>query len=538
MSPRNRKPVPCPKCGLPVTYYGALGEWWCGSAGCQTRASAPPGAERALAGDGGREEHHQLGPLATSERHQERSEGPSAPAEPVLVTVSDVERQEVSWLWPGYIPRGRLTIIDGDPGVGKSWLALAIGTAITLGRVLPGQESTGEPEKILLLTAEDAIADTIRPRLEDMGADLQGVTVLTAVRDKEGSEHHVSLVTDLAAVDTALSSGGYGLVIIDPINAYLGIALDTHRDAALRSVLTPLAQLAERWGVAIVCIRHLTKSGRDKAIYRGQGNIAYTAAARVVHLVGVNPDDPQERVLICIKNNLVLEPPALAFELTEGRFLWRGETSVTAAALLRPESDDGEGSALAEAEEFLRVLLADGSVDAEDGWRQARKLNIAERTLKRARAVLGVKARREGFGPNGRWLWEASPVEAHRGPKPHTIETWPPMEAPGTEGGCEGKDLAPYGVAIPAPVEALTDYGDRPPGAAPAPIASTPAPVDDGRRKLAFDLWEGVGCCPIRWKPGQVIFDLRRWLPKATDEEVAQVVELLEAMPVAKGEGE
>jgi hypothetical protein len=353
---------------------------------------------------------------------------------------------------------------------------------------------------VLLLTAEDGIADTVRPRLEDMGADLQRVTVLTAVRDKEGSEHHLCLVTDLASLDMALSGGGYGLVIIDPINAYLGIALDTHRDAALRSVLTPLGLLAERWGVAIVCIRHLTKSGRDRAIYRGQGNIAYTAAARVVHLVGVNPDDPQERVLVCIKNNLILEPPALAFELTEGRFLWRGETSVTAAALLRPESDDGEGSALAEAEDFLRELLTDGPVDAEEGWRQARKVGIAERTLKRARAVLAIKARREGFGPNGRWLWEAPPVEPHRGPNPHTIETWPPMEAPDREGGCEGKDLAPYGVTIPAPTEPPTEVDDRPP-------ASLCPPCRNGQRakagsghlvRLALDL----GARPLEAQSG------------------------------------
>ncbi|MGB6836938.1 MAG: AAA family ATPase, partial [Dehalococcoidia bacterium] len=172
---------------------------------------------------------------------------------PILVRLADVERQEVEWLWEGRLPKGRLTILDGDPGVGKSWLALAIATAITRGTSLPGQESAGEPANVLLLTAEDGLADTVRARLEDMGADLKGVTVLTAVHDKEGNERHLSLVDNLAALDMALAPGGYGLVIIDPINAYLGIALDTHRDAALRSVLTPLAQLAERWGVAIIC---------------------------------------------------------------------------------------------------------------------------------------------------------------------------------------------------------------------------------------------------------------------------------------------
>jgi hypothetical protein len=406
-------------------------------------------------GDDERQEHHQLGPLATSQRHQERPEGPSAPATPVLVTVADVEREEVSWLWPGYIPKSYLTIIDGDPSVGKSWLALAIAAAVTTGAPWPGQTAHREAANALVLTAEDGIANTVRPRLEDMGADLRRVRVLAAVQDGEGRQRHPSLVDDLPALDKALAEGAYSLLIIDPINAYLGASLDTHRDSALRSVLTPLGLLVERWGLAVLCIRHLTKSPRDRAIYRGQGSIAYCAAARTVHLVGVNPDDPTERVLACIKNNLAPEPPSLAFELTDGRFLWRGETSVTAAGLLRPDADDGEQGALAEAQDFLRDLLADGPVDAEEGSRQARKVGIAERTLKRARAALGVKARRQGFGRGGRFLWEL-PLAHHRGPNPHTIENWPSMVSPDTKEGCRGKDLAPYG-------ELPTEPDDRPP---------------------------------------------------------------------------
>ena len=138
---------------------------------------------------------------------------------------------------------------------------------------------------MLILSAEDGVADTIRPRLEDMGADLSRVTVLTAVIDEDGQERHPSLVDDLAALDEVLSAGSFGLVIVDPINAYLGTSLDTHRDAALRAVLTPLGKLAEKHNVVMDLVRHLTKGGADKAIYRGQGNIAYTAAARIGLLV-------------------------------------------------------------------------------------------------------------------------------------------------------------------------------------------------------------------------------------------------------------
>lgn len=325
---------------------------------------------------------------------------------PVLVTLANVPREEIAWLWPPYLPRRRLSLLDGDPGVGKSWLSLAIAAAVTRGTPLPGQESANEPANVLLLTAEDGLGDTIRPRLEDMGADLSRVKVLTAIRDGKGGERHPSLVVDLPALEQALAEGGYALVIIDPINAYLGTALDTHRDASLRAVLTPLASLADRWNVAILCIRHLTKGGRDRAIYRGQGSIAYTAAARVVHLVGVNPDNPQERVIACIKNNLAPQPPAIAFAVAEGRFLWRGETSVTAAAMLAPDGDEGERSAVEDAMGYLRESLSGGPMDQKQMQREARDAGITDRTLRRAKARLNVTSKREGgLGPAGRWVW-------------------------------------------------------------------------------------------------------------------------------------
>ena len=247
-------------------------------------------------------------------------------------------------------------------------------------------------------------------------------------------------------------------MVIDPINAYLGVALDTHRDAALRAVLTPLALLAQRWGVIVLCIRHLTKGTRDKAIYRGQGNIAYTAQARVVFLVGVNPDDERERVMACIKNNLAPLPPALAFELVDGRFLWRGETAVTPAALLAPDRGDEDRSALAEAKDFLADLLADGPVEVKQVQAAARAAGLAWRTIERAKAALGVKAHREGFGPGGRSVWEM-PSTPHSPPNSHTIETWRTMDASDTKPPQETDGLAEYGEAAPVPV-----CTHRPPG--------------------------------------------------------------------------
>jgi len=343
----------------------------------------------------------------------------------VVVKLADVNREEVEWEWEARLPHRRIVLVEGDPGVGKSWLVLAIGAAITTGAPLPGQTAPREPGKVLLLTAEDGLADTVRPRMEDMAADLQRVKVLTAMRNEEGNERHPSLVDDLGAVETVLSEGGYKLLIIDPLNAYLGVTLDTHRDAALRAALTPLALLAERWGVIVLCIRHLTKGGRDKAIYRGQGNIAYTAAARVVFLVGANPDDPQERVLACIKNNLAPLPPALAFELRDGQFLWRGITDVTAAAMLAPDRDEGERGALAEAEDFLRQLLADGPMEVTQMEEERKGAGITVATLRRAKEALSVvSARQGGLAEKGRWAW-ALPSKVIKDAKvlktPHTV---------------------------------------------------------------------------------------------------------------------
>jgi hypothetical protein len=264
------------------------------------------------------------------------------------------------------------------------------------------------------MTAEDGLGDTVRPRLEDMGADLRRVTALTAVRDAQGRERTPSLVEDLAAIEEVLATGDFGLVVLDPINAYLGTELDTHRDAPLRAVLGPLAALAERRHVTIIGIRHLTKGQRDRAIYRGQGGIAYTAAARVVLLVGINPDNTQERVLAVIKNNLCPQPPAMGFEISDGRFLWRGETDVTPAALLAPDVPYSEHSTQADAVDLLGGILAGGPVPVKDIEAEARAAGVSWRTVERAKVTLGIHAERRGEPGRrggGTWHWSLPTIK-------------------------------------------------------------------------------------------------------------------------------
>jgi hypothetical protein len=235
----------------------------------------------------------------------------------------------------------------------------------------------------------------------------RAILVVAQGRANDGGERHFSLVDDLVALADELAIGRYSLVILDPINSYLGTNLDTHRDAALRSALTPLAKLAEAWGVAVVFVGHLNKSSRDRAIYRANGGIGYIGASRVVHLVGLNPENERERAVVCIKNNLAPIPPALGFEIQEGQFHWLGETDITAGALLSPDATNEERSGRSEATEFLRDALSEGPVEPHIIQAQARQCGISDKVLRGAREALGIKGTRVGgVGDKGKWFWQ------------------------------------------------------------------------------------------------------------------------------------
>ncbi len=330
------------------------------------------------------------------------------PGTPILKCLADVEPEEVRWLWKYRIPKGKITILDGDPGLGKSWCSLAIASAITTGTPLPGDGNSErrEPGTVLLLTAEDGLADTISNRLEGMDVDQSRIFALEAVTEKGGGERQYSLTDDLDSIEHALQKHKCSLVIIDPLNAYLGASLDTHRDAALRSVLMPVKRMAESNDVAILCIRHLTKSSKDKAIYRGLGSIGGTAAARVVLMMGEHPTEKDQRIIACIKNNLSAKPLAVAFEVIEDKFRWVGETSVDPDVVTGGQRSSGDFSSLDEAKSFLLEVLWEEALSAKEVYEQAKELSIAKRTLDRARAELGIKSVKKGAGTDGYWILE------------------------------------------------------------------------------------------------------------------------------------
>jgi hypothetical protein len=328
---------------------------------------------------------------------------------PVLVTLADVEPEEVRWLWKPYIPIGKLTLLEGDPGRGKTWLALAIAAALTSSRPLPGSDSSlGEAcyaQSVLYMTAEDGLGDTLRPRLDGLGADVSRVVVLDGIRGKEG-KHTEFTLQDLDVLEEALSEVKPALVVVDPIQGYLGADVDMHRANEVRPLLAGLARLAERFGCAVVAIRHLRKSASDRAIHRGLGSIDFAAAARSILLVAEEPGNSLRRVLAHSKSNLAPAGSSLTFDIRDGAFTWTGESDLSAEDLLATPDQGVTARPRNSAVDFLAEALSEGPVPVSELREQARAAGLSWRTVERAKAELNARAQRQGFGRGGVWVWE------------------------------------------------------------------------------------------------------------------------------------
>jgi hypothetical protein len=341
--------------------------------------------------------------------------------EPVLVRVSDVEPEEVKWLWWPYIPRRKLTLVEGDPNMGKTWLCLTLAAIVSRGwpfpdpgRGVPEEGAVRSPESVLYMSAEDGIADTLRPRLDAAGADPSRIHVLTGwTATTEEGERLAGCVTlsDIPVLQAALEQVRPALVVIDPVQGFLGASVDMHRANEVRPVLARLTELAERYDCAIILVRHLSKAPSDRALYRGLGSIDFTAAARSILLVAEDPERPGEHGIIHLKSNLAAKGPAIGFKINNGRFEWAGLSRLSPAVLWIPELGAQErGSALQEAMDFLKAALEDGPKPAKELLKEAKKAGIEEITLRRAKKELGVQARRlsepGAAKGSGAWVWE------------------------------------------------------------------------------------------------------------------------------------
>ena len=348
-----------------------------------------------------------------------------------VICMADVKREEVSWFWRPYIARGKLTLLEGDPGVGKSHVALALAAGATRGGGPPGMDSRSAAS-VVILTAEDGLGDTVAPRLDGMDADARRIFAIDGPLTLDGK--------GFSELEAVIKAHRPVLVIVDPLVAYMGGEVDMHRANEVRAITARLADLAARYDCAIVAVRHLTKGGRDRAIYRGIGSIDLTAAARSVLLVGCDATDPTNRAVVQTKSNLAPFGRAVGFALGERGFAWTGETTLTADRILAPEQGGEQRSAVDDACDFLRAALADGPRVAGDVEAEARERGIKTPTLRRARERLRVRTWQErptGKRGGGPWHWAIVDQDDHaRGgevdqadPAANSAEVSPPSPA-------------------------------------------------------------------------------------------------------------
>ena len=361
---------------------------------------------------------------ATAETKTGKSTRPDA-GKIILTPAADIKPVPIRWLWPGRIARGKLSLLVGHPGVGKSQLALGLAATVSQGWDWPDGSSCLCGHS-LVLSAEDDPADTILPRLIANGANLGRVHLLEGVREgftPEGREvrRELCLADDIDKLSAELEKiPDAALVVIDPISAYLG-ELDSHRDASVRGVLAPLAALAAERRVAVLAIAHLNKNAYADALTRVTGSLAFVAAARCAWLVGKDRDDAARRLFVPLKNNLGADGTGLAFEIrpatvrTEAgelstiSLLWfDGEITTTAAEILAAGGSAHErGEALTGAAAFLSELLAEGPVSSEEVKRQSNAASLSWATVRRVKEALKISVRKCGFA--GGWEWSLPP---------------------------------------------------------------------------------------------------------------------------------
>ena len=309
--------------------------------------------------------------------------------DPKLFSMDDIEAKEVEWLWEGFIPLGKVTILQGDPGEGKTTAMLNIIASLTTGRPIVSSRyhlQVIEPCNVIYQTEEDGLADTIKPRLETAGADCKRVLVI------DDSDKPVTMMDD--RFEGALQKTGAKLIVLDPIQAFIGSFINMHRANEVRPLMTNLKQLAERFNCAVVLIGHMNKGSMMKSSYRGLGSIDFTAAARSVIVCGRIQDDPDIRVLVPVKSSLSYEPVPVAFHVSrENGFEWLGNYEITAEELL---SGTSAGRKIDEAKDFLRDVLSDRMIPSAELKQMAADRGIKEKTLRNAQKELQTMAIKDG----------------------------------------------------------------------------------------------------------------------------------------------
>lgn len=315
-----------------------------------------------------------------------------------MIRMSEVQSQEIEWLWYPFIPYGKLTIIQGDPGDGKTTMVLNLAAKLSKGEALDENMKVTEPVNVIYQTAEDGLADTVKPRLELAGADCERIIVI------DESDKSLSMVDE--RLEQAIVRTGARLLILDPIQAYLGGGMDMNRANEARDMTKKLGALAEKTKCAIILIGHMNKASGNKAAYRGMGSIDFFAVARSVLLVGRVEGESNTRAVVQIKNNLAAFGHPKAFALSEDGFKWLGDYEITVDEVLggiTPKANKME-----QAKQMLRELAeTQSAVLSNEIFDRANELGISKRTLENAKKELGVQTRII----NNAWYWELDKVK-------------------------------------------------------------------------------------------------------------------------------
>ena len=318
-----------------------------------------------------------------------------------LINMEQVEVEKIDWLLYPFIPFGKVTIVQGDPGEGKTTMVLQIIAKLTKGQaVLPSDSDESaleektmdlEPVNVIYQTAEDGLGDTIKPRLLSAGADCSRVMVI--------DDNDQALTMMDARLEEAIIKTKARLVVLDPIQGFLGAAVDMHRANEIRPLMKRIAVLAEKYHCAIILIGHMNKNSNGKSSYRGLGSIDFQAAARSVLIVGRIKDEPEIRVLCHLKSSLAPEGKSIAFRLDKDTgFEWIGEYDISADDLL---SGDNRGQKIHAAKEFLKEVLASGSVAQTKVAEEAESRGIKKKTLWNAKKELEIDSVKIG----NQWFW-------------------------------------------------------------------------------------------------------------------------------------
>ena len=346
------------------------------------------------------------------------SEEKSKKGKAIVKCFADIQSVPISWLWHGRIALGKLTMLAGDPGLGKSLVTATLAAHVSKGYAWPVDQSVPPTGDIILISAEDDPADTIKPRLEAAGADCTRIHVVEAIQEEivdaesESTQHMFSFKRDIATLGDLLSSlPNCRLVIIDPISAYLDSA-DSNNNSDIRGLLAPLSELASKHKVAIVLVSHLNKNSGGNASYRVMGSLAFTAAVRTAYIVTKDKENPERRLLMPLKNNIAKDKTGLAYSIVEAEngqpvIAWESEpVEITTEEALAFSQSAEQHTATDEAVNFLIDLLAEGPAKADEAIKEAQRIGITSKPLRDARGKLGIKSKKSSSFKDGFWEWK------------------------------------------------------------------------------------------------------------------------------------